>query len=124
MIKRYSKNERKAAGQRDSNRPQATTIVRDREVPSHRSPLPACKGQKELSAFVLPLSRTCSEDWPSRVVGLLAAPHSFSKGTHHPCCSDCLGNEARFAGISLRAGTLKKKARLAHTEVSYFGSIE
>ncbi len=67
-----NKNARKTPSQRNLNRPQASTMVRDCEVPSHRSPLPACEGEEELSAFVLPPPRNCGEDWPTRVVGILA----------------------------------------------------
>src|SRR5580704_16464811 len=47
-------------------------MVSDCEVPSHRSPLPACKGQKKLLAIVSSVSRACGADWTPRVVGVLA----------------------------------------------------
>jgi hypothetical protein len=53
--KRRKSYARKARCKRNSNFPQASSLVSDCEVSSHRSPLPTCKGQKELSAFVLPL---------------------------------------------------------------------
>jgi hypothetical protein len=67
--------------QRNSSCPQATTLVSDCEVPSHRSPLPACEGKEELSAFVLPPPRNCGGDWPARVVGVLA----FVQQSLYPC---------------------------------------
>src|ERR1700722_7624400 len=52
-------------------------MVSDCEVPSRRSPLPACKGKEELPAFVLPLPRTCRKTWPARVFGVLTRSRDF-----------------------------------------------
>jgi hypothetical protein len=46
------KNARTTRSQRNLNRPQAPALVSDCKVPSHRSPLPDCKGQKKLLAIV------------------------------------------------------------------------
>ena len=53
--------------------PQASTLGSDIEVPPYRSALPAREGQKELLALVPSLQGNCVEDWPARVVGVLAA---------------------------------------------------
>jgi hypothetical protein len=40
---------------------------------------PPARAMKELLAFVPSLQGNCVEDWPARVVGVLAAKHSPSK---------------------------------------------
>src|SRR5580704_5592965 len=56
-------------------------MVSDCEVPSRRSPLPACKGQKKLLAIVSSVSRACGANWTPRVVGVLA----FVQQSLDPC---------------------------------------
>ena len=67
--------------QRNLNQQNDAEMGLDWETSIRRSRLPHMAGAKKLSAFVLPLPRTCGEDRPSRVVGVLA----FVQQSLHPC---------------------------------------